>query len=901
MGTLRMLTSRLRAFLSARRRDAELDDEIQAHLRLLADDRVRGGMSREDAMLAARREFGGVEQMKETYRDQRGLPSIECFVRDLRLALRTLSRSPGFAAAVTVTLALGIGATVAMFTVFDQVVLRPLPYPNADRLVRVESPVPGIRAGAIWNLSTAEYFYFRDHVRAFERIGLYVSTSGTLAAVSDVPGSTAERVATGIVSSETLHLLGARAVVGRLFTPDDEHYDLRSQSPPVVVLSYDMWLRRFGGRPDMVGRTVLFEEHPYPIVGVLGPGVELPETAVSLTTKVGLWMPIGLDPTAPAVNVHTFRAIARLRPEATLAEAQRELNLLTPTLPELFPSAYSPAFMADTRFSAAVVPLRDDVLGTARRILWVLAGAIGLVFLIAISNIANLFVARAEARHRARSIRLALGATGWTLLRYTLAESLVLCLLATCMGVALASITLRVIAAWAITTVPRFTDVHLDLMSLVAASGAALVSAAGFAVLSGTRSPVYTHEELRQQLPTASRRHHRIRHLLVTAQVALALVLVAGAALMARSVQHVFQVRPGFDATGVLMFDVMLPRTRYTSEERVAAYHQALAVALKASPNIDIVSAATSTPLDGNDGCDAIFVEGQLFESGRNPCVDTTRVAPDYFEALRIQVRQHAPGWSTARDAAVVSESLARRLWPSGDPIGKGIRVNGDGPSYYRVLAVVANVHRDGFDKPPAETAYFPIVSREGAPLHGTPRGMRVVIRTRTVGAGAIMPDVRQTLARIDPNVPVANVETLADVVNASMARRSFTTMLLASAALLAMVLSTVGLYGVIAYGVATRQSEIGVRLALGARPAAICGMVIYETSQLVLTGLGVGLVAALASTRFLAGFLYGVSPNDPTTLISVATLLLSVGLTAGMIPAWRASRVDPIIALRCE
>ena len=900
MTGLRVLLARLLGTLDWRR-DVDLNAEIDDHLRQLADTHVREGMSPGQAHRAARRDFGGVDQLKEAYRDQKGLPFIEGFARDIGIALRTSLRSRAFAAVVTATLAVGIAATVAMFAVLDQVVLRPLPYPSADRLVRVQSPVPGVRPDAVWNLSTAEYFYFRDHVHAFEEMGIYVSTSGTLGVVSDVPGSTAERINTGIVSSETLGLLGARPLLGRLFTPNDERYDLRFTPPPVVVLSYDVWLRSLSGRPDIVGRTVMFEDHRYPVVGVLGPGVELPETAFSPQTKVGLWMPLGLNPNAPAVNQHTFRAIARLRLGSPLVAAQHELDLLTPNLPQLFPSAYSPAFMTDTRFSAAVVPLHDDVLGSARQMLWVLAGAIAVVFLIAATNIANLFLVRTEMRRREWSIRLALGATRWHLFRHAWAESLLLCGAAATAGIGLAYVALRGVVVWAGTSVPRLSGVHLDARSLAASGVTALALALGFAAFSVMRSDVDEQSGLRQPVRTSSRRQHRIRSALVAAQVALALVLVTGAALMARSVQHLLQVRPGFEAAHVLTFDLMLPRARYTSEQRVAAYHRELAAALKSDPEIDVVSAATSTPLDGHDGCDAIWVEGHTFVSGGNPCVDTTQVAPGYFDALRIAIRGRALDSDTERGEAVVSESLARRLWPAEDAIGKGLRTNGDGPPYYRVVGVATDVRRNGFDKPPAETVYLPIVSRAGAPLRGAPRAMRVVIRTRLTNAASVMPNVRSMVARIDPNVPIANVQTLTDAASESMARSSFTTTLLAMAALLSMLLSSVGLYGVIAYGVASRRTELGIRLALGARPVFVRLMVLRETLLLVLAGICIGMVVALASTRLIAGFLYGVSPHDPVTLASVTAVLLGVGLVAGVVPAWRASRVDPLIALRCE
>lgn len=899
---LRVLLSRLLGHFARQRREAELSEEIQAHLDLLASEHIRRGMPASDARAAARRTFGGVEQVKESYRDQRGLPLLDDFIRDVRIALRTSLTNRAFSAVVVTTLALGIGATVGMFTVLEQVVLQPLPYPDSGRLVRLQSPVPGIRPDAVWNLSTAEYFYFRQQAQSLDGVGIYVSTTGTLAAITDAPGSTAERVLTALVSSEVFRLLGIQPVRGRAFTEAEGHYNLRTESPPAVILSYDVWQKRFGGSDDVIGRSVTFEDRAFPIVGVLGPGIELPETAFVPTAKIGIWMPLGLDPNAPAVNQHTFRAIARLHPGVALPAAQAELETLTSRLPGLFPSAYSPEFMTQTRFSTQLVPLREDLLGSARRMIWVLAGAIGLVFMITAANVANLFLARTETRRRELAVRLALGATRMHVVRHALAESLLLCVAAAAIGIGLASAALRVLIALAPASIPRLTDVRINDTGVAAALATAMVASALFAAFTSARSERDPEVGLRQQRPTASLSQRRTRSMLVAAQVALALVLAAGAVLMARSVRHLVQVDPGFDAGGVVAFDLVLPRTRYTTEQRVADYYRELSAALEADPEIEHVGAATTTPLDGNDGCTAVVVEDQTAGGARRgACVDTPRVTAGFFEALQIAIRGRAPEWADVKRGAVVSESLARRLWPGEDPIGKGIRANGNGPPYYRVIGIAADVHRNGFDRPPAESVYFPVVSQQGAPLFGPARGMRVVIRTRRFDAAAVMPRVRSTLTSIDANVPIANVHTMNELVRQSMARTSFTTSLLVVAALLAILLSGVGLYGVISYGVASRRNELGVRLALGARPSTLRGMIIRETLAVVMIGLSIGIVAALASTQFLAGLLFGVTPRDPVTLVSVTVFLLCIGAAAGAIPAWRASETDPLIALRSD
>jgi putative ABC transport system permease protein len=897
---VRFLLSRLIGVF--RRRDEELDQEIQAHLDLLTDENIKQGMEAAVARRAARRAFGGVAQTKETYRDQRGLPMFDGVVRDLRIALRTSLARPWFATVVIVTLAMGIAATVAMFTALDQVVLRPLPYPDSDRLVRIESPVPGVRPDAVWNLSTAEYFYFRQAAQTLEQIGIYVTTGGTLAAATEIPGSTAERVVNGLVSSEVFGLLGIKPVVGRLFTESESRYNQMKEAPSAVILSYDLWQSHFGGSADVIARTIVFEDRAFPIVGVLGPDAGLPETTFASNVKIGIWMPLGLDPNAPAVNQHTYLAIARLKSGVTVSAAQAELDTLTTRLPDLFPSAYSPSFMRQSGFSTAVVPLRDDLLGAVRRLLWVLVVAILVVFIISAANVANLFLVRSEARRRERAVLLALGATRTDLMRHILAESLLLCVAAAGIGLLLAANGLKLLIAIAPVDIPRLNSVRLDGFSALAALGTAIVAAVSFAAVATIRSETDDRGSLRQYIPTASRRQHRLRNVLVVAQVALAVVLAAGATLMAQTVRHLLQVDAGFNASGVVTFGVMLPRVRYATEQRVADYHRELSNTLAADPDVEIVSAATSIPLDGNDGCTAVVVEDQTTGGGRQgACVHLSRVTPGYFEALRIAIRGRAPRWSDGEPWAVVSESLARRLWPGEDAIGKGIRPNGNRPPYYRVIAIAADVRHLGLGRPPVESVYFPVMSQVGAPLFGAPRGMRVVVRSRTEDPEPLTSRVRSTIARLDPSVPIANVQLLDEQVTRSMAQSSFTTALLMGAAFLAILLSAVGLYGVISYGVTSRQAELGVRLALGARPSSVRMMVIRQTLNLVLVGLAIGITASLLFTQVLSGFLFGISPRDPATLVGLSILMVGIGIAAAAAPAWRASRVDPMVALRCD
>lgn len=899
MTTLRVFVLRLIGFVTGHRREARLAEEIEAHLRLLTQDHEKRGLAPADARAAAHRDFGGIEQVKEGCRDQRSLPLLDDLRRDIRIASRTLAANPVFAIGAMSTMALGIGATVAMFSVLDHVVLRPLPYPFPERLVRLQSPVPGVRTDAVWNLSTAEYFYFRREASTLEAIGIYVITKGTIGSEAELVGSPAERLVTALVSPEVFDLLGVRPRAGRLFTETDTRYDQLAGRPPGVILSYDVWQRRFNGSEHVIGQTIVYEDQTFPIIGVLGPGIELPETAFVPTAKIGLWMPLGLQPDAPAVNQHTFRAIGRLREGMSLESAQAELTILTRRLPDIFPGAYSPQFMSGSRFSTVVLSLHLDLLGSAGRVVWLLAGAVGLIFIVAAANVANLFVARAEMRGRELAIRLALGASTRHLFIHVLAECVLVCLGAALVGTCLAFACLRLLIVLAPADIPRLAEVRLDGISvtvaLIAAIGAALCLAISTTLHSHPNGRTY----LTQQTFTLSRPQRRFRNSLAVGQVAMALILTAGSALMVESVRRLLQVEPGFDASGVVMFDVVLPRLRYPSEASAARYFHELAETLTPDAEVEIVSAATITPLDGNDGCSAVFTE----EAGNGPCIGMTRVAPDYFRTLRIPVRGQTPSWmqTEGRTAGVVvSESLARRLWPGADAIGRGIRVGSGGPPYYRVVGVAADVRQHGLDRPAVEIAYFPLVSLDGSPLQGgTPRVVRIIVRTSSDQTAQMTSRLRSMMGRLDSTVPIVDGQTLGQLVTRSYASATFATSLLAVSALLTLMLSAVGLQAVLSYAVATRRGEFGLRLALGAAPRSLSAIVIRETIALITIGLAIGLVCSLGLTRLLAGLLFRVSAHDPTLLATASVLLFCVGLTAAAIPAWRASRVDPIASLR--
>ena len=887
MHGIREWVHRLLGTVRPSRRDDDLTEELRAHAALAAE---RGQRAT------------GTSQAMDALRDQRGLPWMEEIARDVTHALRALRRSPAFTIAATATLALGIAAMVAIFSVLDQVVLRPLPYPDMDRLVRIESPVPGIRPDAVWNLSTAEYFYFRRDARTLERVGIYVTSSATVGAGSGRGDAVAERVLTTLVSPEVLGLIGARPVLGRLLTEQDSRYDPRDGAPGVII-SHSLWQNRFGGAPDVIGRPIVLNERSIPIVGVVPPGIAGPPDASFLSGRsVDAWMPLPLDPSAPAVNQHTYRAIGRLRPGVEPAAAQQELVQLTRRLPELFPTAYSPAFM-ESGFTARVVPLRDSILGATSRVLWVLAAAISLVFVIAAANVTNLFLLHAEARRQELATRLALGATRTRLARYLLAESVLLSTFAALLAIGLAFLALRAVILVAPENLPRLGTVAVDGRTIALAFAAAVMAAICFASFTVARFSRTSSGTLRPSVTTTTPRQARTKSALVVAQVALSLVLACGAALMAQSVERLLDVDPGFDPAGVVTVSVVLPRTRYETEPQIAGYRRDLEATLEADPEIEVAAAATTTPLDGNDGCTVVFVQGRTRnDANGNLCMDVSRVSPTYFEAAGISIRGRHDQWRKAQTGMViVSESAARHIWPGQNPIGKGLRVSGFAPPYYEVVGVAEDVRRLGFDRPVAESVYFPMVALEGSPIFAPPRAMRLVLRTRTRDAAALIGRVRNAVAAADANVPIADVEWMEDLVAQSMARNALAASLLTAAAVLALVLSAVGLYGVVSYGVASRARELGVRLAIGAAPPGIRRLVLRETVILLLPGLMLGVFVSLSSMPLLEGLLFGIAPRDVATLVGVSGVLLLSGIAAGALPAWRASRLDPVVVLRAE
>jgi predicted permease len=686
-------------------------------------------------------------------------------------------------------------------------------------------------------------------------------------------------------------------VAGRLFTEADDAPD----GANVVILSHTFWRQRYGGDRTIIGRTIELNASVAEVVGVLSPDDGLPDA------EADVWLPLGLDPAARAVNSHYVSGIGRLSEDATVASAQAELDRLTARFPDLFPSAYSPQFMEDARFRADVVPLRDQVLGDSARLLWILFASVALVLVIACANVANLFLLRSEVRRREAALRSALGGGRGDLALHYMTESLV---------VAFAGAVLGIIIAWSIVSwlpgavagdLPRLSEVRFEwtgaaMIVLLAALAGVLFGALGL-----LRVPREGSAALRDggRGVSISRRQQAVRGTLVTGQIAVALTLLVSAGLMVRSWSKLRAVDPGFDVAGLLTVQLNLPFRTYGSWEETFAFHRTLIERVSSLPGVTGAATTTVLPMDGPGSCASMFMEGRISDTaGQPPCIPYRLVSPGWFNVMGIEVDGRRPGWEDAQSgsgAIVVTAAAADMLWPDGSALGRGVRGNGDQPPFYRVSGIARDLRGDGLDEPPSAEIWFPLLPMEGASLWSPPTAFTLVMRTPAASLVAILPSIRAIVSELDPDVPVANVRPMEAVVSASLARTSFTLLLLAVAAGMALVLSMVGLYGMIAYVVSQRRAEIGVRMALGARAGEVVRMVVGRSLLLAGGGIALGILLSLASVRVLRALLFEVSPTDPVTLAAVSVLLAVLAAAASWGPARRASRVDPMEVMRAE
>lgn len=883
--------------------EADLRDEMTHHLEAQVEANLAAGMTKAEADAEARRRFGdAVRYQREASREDRSLrrsdrrqESFTVARQEIRRAWRSLRRTPSFSLVAVLTLAVGIATSVAVFTVLDAVVLRPLPYPDADRLVRIMHPVPKIGPGHEWNISTAEFELFQREAGSLAAVALHGAQRLTVS-IDDQ----ASRVNAGIVTAGALPLLGASPLLGRLLLETDNDV----ASPGVVVLSEAYWRSRYGASPDVLGASIRVEGATAEVVGVAAGSAGLPDWPVDL------WVPERYQPGGPAYNNHVYRAFARLADGATPETASRELAALAATYIERFPSAYSPRFMENTGFTTRAVPWKDTVIGEAPRTLWVLFAASILVLLIAAANVANLFLVRSQTLRREVAVRALLGANRRQLAWHHFAEAVLIAGAGMLLGLGLAwgGLELLVAAlpggAGQGVTLPRLTEVSLEWRGVGFAATVALLAGLAFVAIQFTIDPRGGEAVRAAQGTTPSRRENATRHVLVVAQVAVAMVLLAAAGLLTRSLQSLRDVKPGFDPSGVLVADVSLPFSEYGSYDRTTGFYRRLTQRLEELPAVRAASVGTAVPLDTDDGCSVFDYPDR--DLGTNvACILNAVVGPGYFTALGIELEGRDLTWADVdaqTGGVLVSDALARRIFPDGRVLDRA--VNGPsprtGPSY-RVAGVTRDLRWRGLDLPPPEVGFFPIEAIPGTWLWRPPSRMRLVVKLAGGSPLALMPEVRQIVRELDPAAAVEHPRTMDDIVTASLGRVRVLMILLGISAAAALFLSVIGLYGVIAYSVARRTREIGLRIAIGAPAGSVRLTVVKQSLVVVAAGIGVGMLGALAMGRLLNSFLVGVAPTDPLTLVVVIVLLVGVAVIASVRPAVRAAAIDPVVALRSD
>lgn len=816
---------------------------------------------------------------------------METILQTTRRVLRGLARSPGFTVSVLATLGLGFAATAAIFTVLNAVVLNPLPYPDAERLVAIGSRVPRLDPEARWGVSPAGYFHYRARSRTLEEIGIYRTYRGTVTGAGEPA-----RARLALVSAPLFSVLRARPAVGRLIGPEDD----RPGAEPVVVLGHAFWTARYGADPRVVGSVLELDGSRVRVAGVLERGVELPGAGGG----TDLWMAERLDPGAEPQNWHAFTAIGRLREGATAAGAQAELERLTARFGDLFPGAYSPAFLEETGFAVGVASLRDEVVGDSGRTLWVLFAAVGLVLLIACADVANLFLVRTEGRRREVAIRAAMGATSVRLARGFVAEGLVLGLLSGAVGVVLTLAGVRALVALAPEHLPRVHEIRVgpETLAFTAALAVGVGVAVGLLPLLRFRADPAgaVREAGRGSTPAAGRT--LAESALVVGQVATALVLLAAAGLMFRTYERLRAVEPGFDPRGVLTMELTLPSARYTTFAATGAFYEELTRRVAALPGVRSAGVATALPLSGAGGCNGLYVEDRPEGAQGEPlCVTSVTASPEYFRTLGIPVRGRVAEWADVNRRSgevVVTRALAERLWPGEDPIGKGVRARSWEQPFYRVVGVAEDVRADGLHQPPAEAVFYPMLPMREAPLWAPPLSMSLVIRADRDEA-ALAGAIRGIVSAMDREVPIANVQPMERIVERSMADTSFTLLLLGITAAAALAMGAMGLYGVLAHLVGQRRSEIAIRMAMGARKSQVAGLVLRRSLLLALAGVALGLAGAVSATHVLRSLLFETTPTEPLVLGGAALLLLGIAALASLTPAARAARIDPMVILR--
>jgi predicted permease len=819
----------------------------------------------------------------------------------LRQTLRRLSRAPLFTAITLITLAVGVGANTVIFSVVEGVLLKPLPYPHPEQLIGVWHTAPGIGFQEL-NMSPSIYFIDREQNTTLQDIGAYDNDSLNVTGAGEP-----EHVAGLDVTDGTLPILGVTPTLGRLFTRRDDS----PGAPETVLLSYGYWQRKFGGAASVIGRSITVDGKPREIIGVLPRGFHFLNEE-----DAALILPFQWDRSKTQLGSFSERALARLKPGVTLAQASADMARLLPVVLHSFPppDGFSMSMFEKTRMGPKLRPLKRDVVGDVGNVLWVLMGSIVLVLLVACANVANLLLVRVEGRRQELAIRSALGAGWGRIAAELLCESVLLGFAGTLAGVVLAYAALRALVAIAPTGLPRIHEIGIDVSVLLFAFGLALFTSlligfipvlkyAGASVNSGLREG--------GRALSQSRERHRARKTLVVVQVALALVLLICSGLMIRTFRALMHVSPGFVAPDeVQTFRFYIPETQIpeSEPERVTRTNEEILHKLAGIEGVSAVSFSTALPLDGSDSNDVVYAQDHIYGEGELPPVRRFKfISPGFFSTLGTRlVTGRDLTWTDIyqkRPVAIISENLARQYWHDANgAIGKRIRVAASTDDWREIVGVVQDMHDDGVGKPAPSSVYWPIMldNFEGQ-KQVLRRNIAFTLRSSRAGSRTFMKEVQDRVWSVDSDVPLADVSTLGEFYRKSMARTSFTLVMLCVAGSMALLLGIVGIYGVISYSISQRTREIGIRMALGAQRNTLTALFVRQ--GLWLTGIGVvcGLVVAFVVMRLMSSLLFNVSPVDPITYVAITIVVMATAYLACYLPSRRAATVDPVNALRAE
>lgn len=842
-----------------------------------------------------------IERSEQSLRSRGGgWMTIADLLQEFRFAFRRLRKASGFSAVVLITLAVGIGATSAISTLANAVLLRPLPYDNPEQLVSVWNTAPGLDIQQVPQ-SPALHFTYVDEAQVHENIGLWDRGTVAITGMDEASQEQAVWMTVGILPT-----LRVQPVLGRRFNQEDD----TPGTPETVILGWDYWQTRFGGDPTILGNTVRIDGREREIVGVMPDGFRI------LDADPAVYLPYRFDRSTIFMGQFSYLSLARLKPGVTIEQATAEFARLLPMAVEKFPRGMTLDLLQEAQAAPLLFSLKDDVVGNVGNVLWVLLGTAGIVLLIAGANVANLTLVRAEARDRELAVRTALGASRTQLAFQFVLESTTLGIIGGILGLGLAASGLRLLVAMAPANLPRLHEISLDATAVLFTAGISILTGFCVGLLPILRNSDFCLVRALKEGGRGSgtgKEGHRARNGLVVAQMALALVLLVGSGLMVRSFYALRNVEPGFrDPEAVLTLRITIPEAEVPDLVEMAGMHEQIAADISNLPGVNSVGLASSVTMGIGNSNDPVFVEDFPLAEGQMPPIRRFKwIGPGYFETMRNSVIAGRDfTWDDIHQrqpVTVVTENFAREYW--GDPgaaIGRRISSGMTAAGWREIIGVVGNIRDDGVAEEPTSTVYWPMlinnpfVETTGLELF-SPRTMAYAIRSDRTGTVGLLDDVRRTVRSVNSNLPLAHVRTLSEVLARSTARTSFTLVMLGIAAFVALLLGTVGVYGVISYVVSQRTREMGVRIALGAQTSSLLRMVLRHGLTLAAIGVTLGLAVSYGTTRLMAGLLFGVDPVDPTTYAVVALALTGVALVASYLPARRAAKVDPTEALRAE